>query len=74
VAAAASAVAGAAGVLAGMVGLGGGTMIGPILLEFKIHPQVRKHAHHGNLRNHACWIHVGSAWLHMQSTTPHDRW
>lgn len=46
-AAAASAVAGAAGVLAGVVGLGGGTMIGPILLEFKIHPQVRKHA---------CWL------------------
>ncbi len=33
-------VAGAAGVVAGVVGVGGGTMIGPILLEFGVHPQV----------------------------------
>lgn len=34
-------VSGTAGVIAGVVGLGGGTMIGPILLEFGVHPQVR---------------------------------
>jgi hypothetical protein len=41
VAAAGAAVAAAAGVVAGVVGLGGGTMVAPILLEFRIHPQVR---------------------------------
>lgn len=33
-------VAGGAGVLAGMVAVGGGTMIAPVLLEFGVHPQV----------------------------------
>ena len=40
VAGAGAAVAAAAGVVAGVVGLGGGTMVAPILLEFRIHPQV----------------------------------
>jgi hypothetical protein len=40
VAALSAAVAGAAGLLAGTAGLGGGSMLGSALLDFRVHPQV----------------------------------
>lgn len=40
VAALSAAVAGAAGLLAGTAGLGGGHMLGSVMLDFRVHPQV----------------------------------